>query len=232
MTIAPLTRAAVRDVDRRAIEDYGLPGIVLMENAGRGAAEWLVSLGIAGRVVICAGKGNNGGDGYVIARHLELRGYQTRVLLFCESEELTGDAAINYRVLQAAGSAGRVMSGIPDLAALRQELSRADWVVDALLGTGTRGTLREPYLSTIAEINQARAAGSKIFAVDLPSGMDCDTGETLGACVHADYTATFVARKVGFDAVAASQFTGEIRVIDIGVPLQLLLKIEADCELK
>src|SRR5262245_21115976 len=94
-----LTRDQVRDVDRRAIADYGLPGIVLMENAGRGTAELLVQLGIAGRVVICAGKGNNGGDGFVIARHLELRGCATTVLLFSQPTELNGDAAIHYRVL-------------------------------------------------------------------------------------------------------------------------------------
>src|SRR5215475_11208935 len=93
-----LTRDQVRNVDRRAIADYGLPGVVLMENAGRGTAELLVQLGIAGRVVICAGKGNNGGDGFVIARHLELRSCTATVLLFCEPTDLTGDAAIYYRV--------------------------------------------------------------------------------------------------------------------------------------
>ncbi|MGE5192729.1 MAG: NAD(P)H-hydrate epimerase [Deltaproteobacteria bacterium] len=214
-----LTRDQVRDVDRRAMAEYGLPGIVLMENAGRGAAELLIRLGVAGRVVICAGKGNNGGDGHVIARHLELRGVATTVLVFCQPADLTGDAAINYRVLEAAKQPLVVMGASPNVAELDRQLAAADWIVDALLGTGTQGTLREPYLTAIAAINRA---GKKVLAVDLPSGMDCDTGQPLGACVRADHTATFIARKVGFDAPGAERLTGQVHVIDIGLPKRLL----------
>ncbi len=217
-----LTRDQVRDVDHRAIADYGLSGPVLMENAGRGAAELLVELGIAGRVVICTGKGNNGGDGFVIARHLEIRGYETNVLLFCNPAELTGDAATNYRVLVAAEQTRLVLGSAPVARELDRQLSSADWIIDALLGTGTQGTIREPYLTAIAAINRAH---KRVFAVDLPSGMDCDTGQPLGACVKADHTATFVARKVGFDAPGAEQLTGEVHVIDIGVPKRLLREI-------
>src|SRR5580704_13369213 len=98
-----LTRAQVREVDRRAITEFGVPGIVLMENAGRGAAELLISLGVQGSVAICCGKGNNGGDGLVIARHLDNRGIAVRVLLFAGPEELTGDAAVNVRIVERAG---------------------------------------------------------------------------------------------------------------------------------
>ncbi len=214
-----LTRDQVRDIDARAIAEYGLPGIVLMENAGRGTAELLIRLGAGGGVAICAGKGNNGGDGYVIARHLELRGIAASVLLFCQPTELTGDAAINYHVLEAARLPLGVMGASPDVAELDRQLAAADWIVDALLGTGTRGTIREPYLTAIAAINRA---GRKVLAVDLPSGMDCDTGQPLGACVRADHTATFVARKIGFEAPGAERFTGQVHVIDIGVPKRLL----------
>jgi NAD(P)H-hydrate epimerase len=214
-----LTRSQVRDVDRRAVAEYGLPGVVLMENAGRGAAELLVRLGTVGRVVICAGKGNNGGDGFVIARHLEIRGVATTVLVFCEPAELTGEAAINYGVLAAAGQELVVLGRNPDPAEIERQLASADWIVDALLGTGTRGNIREPYLTVIAAINRA---GRKVLAVDLPSGMDCDTGQPLGACVAADHTATFVARKIGFDTPEAEKLTGEVHVIDIGVPKRLL----------
>jgi NAD(P)H-hydrate epimerase len=214
-----LTRDQVRDIDAKAIAEYGLPGIVLMENAGRGAAELLVRLGAAGRVVICAGKGNNGGDGYVIARHLELRGISPTVLLFCQPSDLTGDAAINYRVLEAAKLPLVVLGASPDVAELDRQLAGADWIVDALLGTGTRGAIREPYLSAIAAINRA---DKQVLAVDLPSGMDCDTGQPLGACVRADHTATFVARKAGFDAPVAHGLTGNVHVIEIGVPRRLL----------
>lgn len=214
-----LTRDQVREVDRRAITQYGLPGIVLMENAGRGAAELLVRLRIIGPVVVCAGKGNNGGDGFVIARHLEIAGFSTSVLLFCEPGELAGDAATNYRVLEAAGHSLRVMGADPDPTVTDGALAAADWIVDALLGTGTKGAIREPYLTAVAAINRA---GKKVFAVDLPSGMDCDTGERLGTCVRADHTATFVARKLGFDQPGAGQVTGQVHVVGIGVPRRLL----------
>jgi NAD(P)H-hydrate epimerase len=214
-----LTRSQVRSIDAKAIAEYGLPGIVLMENAGRGAAEILVELDAHGPVVICAGKGNNGGDGFVIARHLELFGVETRVLLFCDPHELAGDAATNFHVLVRAQQRLDVLGKSPDAAALDQKLSAADWIVDALLGTGMQGSIREPYLAVIEAINRS---GKKVFAVDLPSGMDCDTGQPLGACIRADHTATFVARKIGFDAPGAQKLTGQIHVVGIGVPQRLL----------
>ena len=209
-----LTREQVRDVDRRAIDEYGLPGLVLMENAGRNSAEWLRSLGIAGCVVICCGKGNNAGDGFVIARHLENAGVDARILLCVRPSSLSDDAATNFHVLQRAKS--RLVFPPVDWGS---ELAHADWIVDALLGTGTQGVVREPFVTAIAAIN---GANRKVFAVDLPSGLDCDTGTPLGCCVQADYTATFVAKKPGFDLPGAAEWTGQVRVIDIGVPHALL----------
>lgn len=214
-----MSRDEVRAIDRRAIEDYGIPGVVLMENAGRGTAELLQSLGIAATVVICAGKGNNAGDGFVIARHLENRGYAVRVLLFSDPDGLHGDAATNYGVMHKAGTPIRVLGGEFDPAELDRELAQADWIVDALLGTGTKGSVRAPFDTIIDRIN---AASKKVLAVDLPSGLDCDTGEPLGCCVKASHTATFVARKRGFDAAGAADWTGDVHVIDIGVPHLLL----------
>ena len=220
-----LKRDAVRSIDRRAIEEYGLPGVVLMENAGRGAAELLIGLGISGQVVICAGKGNNGGDGFVIARHLECAGCTALVLLFADPTELTGDAAINWHVLEAAGTPLRVMGAEPDVRTLREALASADWIVDALLGTGARSPLREPFLTAIRAIN---AADARVLAVDLPSGMDCDTGRPLDdgaggtSCVQAEHTATFVALKQGFLAPDAGKFTGTVHVLPIGVPQRLI----------
>lgn len=193
-----------------------------MENAGHGAAELLSQLGIFGPIVVCAGKGNNGGDGFVIARHLASHGIKTTVLLFCDPAELSGDAAINYGAVAASQEPLIVLGAAPDPARLDKLLAPADWIVDALLGTGTTGSIREPYLTAIAAINRAE---KKVLAIDLPSGMDCDTGEPPGACVHADHTATFVARKIGFDAPGARQFTGEVHVIAIGVPQRLLDEI-------
>jgi len=217
--LTTLSRLQVRDIDQRAISDFGIPGVVLMENAGRGATEALCRLGLRGPVVICAGKGNNGGDGFVMARHLAIRNIDVRVLLFGSIDQLRGDAAINYHILQRSGLAGQVVPLPLDPAWLAKELSAAEWIVDALLGTGTRGELREPYLTAIRMLNQS---GRPIFAVDLPSGLDCDTGQPLGTCVRAHHTATFVARKPGFDTPSGREFTGNVEVIDIGIPPRLI----------
>lgn len=218
-----MSRDEVRNVDQRAIEDFGLPGVVLMENAGRGCVDWLEELGINGRVVICAGKGNNGGDGFVIARHLENCGHDVRVLLFANPETLRGDAQINYQVIDRAHTPIRVLDDSLSEdklePAVSEELAQADWIIDALLGTGTSGSLRRPFPAIIDAINQTSA---QIMAIDLPSGQDCDTGLPVDTdnpvVVQADFTATFVARKLGFENPSAKEFTGEVRVIGIGVP--------------
>ena len=214
-----MSRDEVRDVDRRAIEDFGLSGVVLMENAGRGCVDWLVELGISGRVVICAGRGNNGGDGFVIARHLENRGCDVHVLLFADPEKLQGDARINYQVIDRARTSIRVVDADTAGEDVDTELAAAEWIVDSLIGTGTRGSLREPFPAIIESINRCPA---RTMAIDLPSGLDCDTGLPVdpqnSIAVQADFTATFVARKLGFENSASAAFTGEVRVIDIGVP--------------
>lgn len=217
-----LTREEVRLVDQRAINDLGMPGVVLMENAGRNAAHLLLELGISGPVVICAGKGNNGGDGLVIARHLQNAGVAVQVLLFAEPEDLQGDARINF---------GIIREFVPwqvctvDQPAWMSLLECADWIVDALLGTGTRGAIREPYVTAIQAIN---ASPARVLAVDLPAGLDCDTGEPLNACVRADVTATFVAAKTGFAQLAAQSCLGMLRVLDIGVPQHWLSQLFAE----
>ncbi|MCA9070556.1 MAG: NAD(P)H-hydrate epimerase, partial [Planctomycetaceae bacterium] len=195
-----MSREQVRDVDRRAVDEFKMPSLLLMENAGRGAAEVLMSAGIAGPVLVCAGKGNNGGDGFVIARHLENHGHEVHVLLFSDPEQLQGDAEINYRILEAAKTPVEVwVKEFPTeqlTEKLTDRLRSADWIVDALLGTGMRGEVRAPFDAIIRAINQSSA---RVLAVDLPSGMDCDTGDPLGVCIQAELTATFVARKKGFE---------------------------------
>jgi NAD(P)H-hydrate epimerase len=206
-------------VDRRAIEVYGVPGLVLMENAGRGCAELLRGLGVRGPVAVCCGKGNNGGDGFVIARHLDNGSVPVQVLLFTWPEDLTGDAAVNYAVIHRSGLPLSVHSGPVDFGAVRRELAGAEWVVDALFGTGLSGPLRAPFDAVVGEIN---AAGKRVLAVDIPSGLDCDTGLPLGAAVRAEHTATFVALKKGFANPAAREWLGEVHVLDIGAPRRVL----------
>jgi NAD(P)H-hydrate epimerase len=208
----PLSRDEARELDLRAIEDFGIPGVVLMENAGRGAAELLLHLGARGPVAVCCGKGNNGGDGYVIARHLDAHAVPVRVLLFARPEELVGDAAVNYRILERASFSIRVFA---DAGGLPQELAGAEWVVDALFGTGLRGPVRAPYDQVITAINDSSA---RVLAVDIPSGLDCDTGLPLGPTVRANCTATFMALKKGYTNSAAAPWLGTVTVIDIGMP--------------
>jgi NAD(P)H-hydrate epimerase len=215
-----LSRAEVRSLDRRAIVHYGVPGTVLMENAGRGTAELLHALGIHGPVVICCGKGNNGGDGFVIARHLDNRRVAVKILLFAHPQELTGDAATAYRIVALSELPVIVFDRVPlDGDALNRELAGADWVVDALYGTGLQGPVRPPADQAIAAIN---VCGARVLAVDLPSGLDCDTGEPMGATVRADHTATFVALKKGFANPAAAKWVGQVHVVDIGAPRKLV----------
>jgi len=208
-----LSRAAVRAIDRRAIEEFGVPGVVLMENAGRGAAEVLLAQGGAGPVTICCGKGSNGGDGFVIARHLDNRAVPVRLLLFARPDELTGDAAINCQI---AVRAGLPLTVWPDEAALAAALAGSAWVVDALFGTGLNGPLRPPFDRVVAAINSA--GNACVLAVDIPSGLDCDTGEPLGPTVRAQHTVTFVAPKQGFANPAAGAWLGQVHVADIGAP--------------
>lgn len=218
--MTPLTREQARQLDRRAMEAYGVPGVVLMENAGRGMTELLRSLGVAGPVVICCGKGNNGGDGSVIARHLDNAGVAVRVLLFSDPAELSGDAAVHFVILQRSGvPLVRVPLTPFDPAWLTDQLAGADWVVDALFGSGLQGTVRPPFDAVIDTINRS---GGRIFAVDIPSGLDADTGQPLGAAVRAAHTATVVAPKVGFAQPGAAAYLGRLHVIDMGAPRRLL----------
>ncbi len=221
-----LSRTEVRELDRRASEEFGVPSIILMENAGRSAAEVLLSLGGGNRVVICCGKGNNGGDGLVIARHLELHGREVRILLFCRPQELQGDARTNYEiVVRSRLPLSLPIANAPDETVLAAELRWADWIVDALLGTGLQGPARPPLDRVIDLIN---ASGKPALAVDLPSGLDCDTGRPLGATVRATHTVTFVAPKRGFIEDAAKEWLGQLHVIGIGAPWALLREFGVD----
>jgi NAD(P)H-hydrate epimerase len=219
MAIRPLSRAEVREVDRRAIEEYGVSGLVLMENAGRGCVEVLTALGCAGPVVIVCGRGNNAGDGFVIARHLDIRGVPVSIVLLGSPDSLRGDAAANYEIVARSHLPMIDLSQQFDADRLVAELHRAEWIVDALLGTGSTGSPRPPMDVAIRLMNAAKA---KRLAVDLPSGLDCDTGEPAALTFRADHTCTFVAAKIGFGSSAATAFLGQVHVVDIGAPRRLI----------
>ncbi|MDB5319974.1 MAG: nnr 1 [Phycisphaerales bacterium] len=215
--IVRLTRRQVREVDRRAIENYGIPGIVLMENAARGAAEvaWEMLDRRPQNVTIICGGGNNGGDGLAIARHLHNHGANVQVLLAIDPEKYIGDAAINWRIVQ---SMGLDVAGSEDAAELVSPLA-ASMIIDALFGTGLT---QPPRADAQALIQRMNASTLPILSIDLPSGLDCDTGEPLDACVRATQTVTFVAEKAGFANPESRHFTGDITIVDIGCPRELI----------
>ncbi|MFL5342554.1 MAG: NAD(P)H-hydrate epimerase [Gemmataceae bacterium] len=225
----PLTRAQAREFDRRAADEFGMPSLLLMENAGRGAAVQMRKYNpTKRRVVVVCGKGNNGGDGFVIARHLDNFGWPVKVLLFAKPSELAGDAAVMFDVIKRSRLS---MEYVPADAVrfedyLNDELTNYGdgWIVDALFGTGLSGDVHEPFDRVIAAMN---ASPAPVLAVDIPSGLDCDTGRPLGIAVRADVTATFVDRKAGFLAESAQPWLGEVHVVEIGAPRALVEQYRA-----
>jgi NAD(P)H-hydrate epimerase len=236
-----LSREQVRRVDRLAIDRFHMHGLVLMENAGRNAAEIihhacpslhadippLTAGGTTDSVerplaAICCGPGNNGGDGFVIARHLCNRGWAVRVLLAGDPARLSPDAGANWRIVEAMDLSRTVTTDPAKVAAFIGSLPDHAVILDALLGTGFQGAVREPTASLIHAINRAKDTMRMVVAVDVPSGLDCDTGEPSNATIRADWTITFVARKPGFSRPAAAPFVGRVFVADIGVPRSLI----------
>ena len=223
----PLTREQARRVDRLAEDELGVPGIVLMENAGRNAADAIADDLSANRglaivqacVHIYCGGGNNGGDGYVVARHLHNRGAAVHLFAHKPVDQLEGDAGTNAHICRRMGLPIHATNEA-DRKIESDGTPRPSVVVDALLGTGFQGQLRPDLLNVIRTINAMRSEDNppRIVALDIPSGLDCDTGEPAQAVVHADLTVTFVAPKQGFASPVAQQYLGEVRVADIGTP--------------
>lgn len=212
-----LTRAQVRQIDRLAIEEYHIPGIVLMENAARGVADEVQRIlpGKTRPIAIFCGAGNNGGDGFALARHLHNRGFEVEVVLLTDPDQIKADAAINLQIIQKMGL-------YITLGAVRRRLTRQALLVDAIFGTGLNRAPSEPFASAIEQIN---AFALPVLAVDVPSGLDCDSGEPLGACIRAVKTVTFVAEKAGFANPQSQSYTGEVVVADIGAPWELVQRV-------
>lgn len=219
MEVRALTRSEVRGIDSAAAK-LGLPTLVLMENAGRGAAGYLRGQAGRGRILILCGPGNNGGDGGVVARHLDVWGFEVRVVWFVgQASQIRGDAGVQYHVLDQSGIDQRVWSGSEESAELDRLLADADWLVDGLLGTGLSRPVEGLLRAVIEAVNRS---GKPILALDIPSGLDTDSGRPLGASIRATATAAFVAPKIGFSQPGAGDYTGEVAVVEIGVPRCLL----------
>jgi len=214
-----MTRDEVRAFDAWAINSLGIPGVVLMENAGRSCAELILEKlkgVVEPKVCIFCGTGNNGGDGYVIARHLINCGIKVTVVVCGDRNKIKDDAKTNLDILEQMGESIELLNPSDHDIAGRVEhfVAGADVIVDSLFGTGLRGQLSDEYRLLIESIN---TGDCPVFAVDIPSGLDCDAGEPLGGAIRAAWTVTFVAVKKGFVSESAAQYTGEIFVASIGI---------------
>ncbi len=221
--IPVLSRAQMRAYDRFAIEQCHVPGIVLMENAGRGAADVIGRIvPVAGkRVAIVCGAGNNGGDGFVVARHLLGRGAEVAVVLAATHERVTGEARVNLDAFVDLG--GSVVAiDASDLAPLDAALGGADVVVDAVFGTGLDRPVTGFLEQVIARLNAAR--GHRV-ALDVPSGLDADSGAALGAAVAAADTVTFGYLKIGLLTPEGARLAGRVHVVDLGVPPSVVAQV-------
>ncbi len=217
-----LNASQMREVDRQTIEEVGIPGPVLMENAGREIFRALErrfpTLGNE-KIVIVAGKGNNGGDGLVVARHLANHGAKPLVLLLAGGSEVKGDAALNLGIARAAGIDIREIGNAGDWRRRRAALRDATVLVDAVFGTGLLRAAEGLYADAIQDINAARAYK---IAVDIPSGLSSDGFELIGPAVKADLTVTLGAPKIAHVLPPAEDYVGELVVADIGIPRRLL----------
>ncbi|GJM14691.1 MAG: bifunctional NAD(P)H-hydrate repair enzyme [Thermodesulfobacteriota bacterium] len=204
------TREIIREIDRLTIKKYGVPGLILMENAGRAVADVLLdNFDYADRVAIFAGGGNNGGDGFVVARHLISEGLDVNTYVVSDPKKYKGDALTNYKALVKIGG------NIIELKDNLRKYKQADVIVDALFGTGLDREVTGFYKKVIEFIN---VQGVPTIAVDIPSGLDSNSGYPLGTAILADITVTFVLPKLGISIYPGVEFAGEIYVADITTP--------------
>ena len=204
-----LSVAAMREADRRAIEDIGIPSVVLMNNAGAAVFREIDG----GPVAILCGKGNNGGDGFVVARLCLLAGFDTRTVLIGSADSITGDSKLFKGAYERLGGHVESVQNEEGLEAALHSLSGCSVLVDALLGTGVSGEVRGLYRRAIEA-----APAISTLAVDLPSGLNADTGEVCGCCMKASKTVTFQFAKRGFENPQAAPYLGQLIVADIGIP--------------
>ncbi|RJO64522.1 MAG: NAD(P)H-hydrate epimerase [Candidatus Omnitrophota bacterium] len=211
-----LTAASAKALDRRAAERFGIPIVLLMENAGAAVAQEAAKMVPAGsQITVFCGKGNNGGDGFVAARHLIAAGFKPLVFLAGKAKEVVHEAKVNldilYALKQPVIEIGRHNLSLPKKHALVSRL-----IIDALLGVGLKGKTRGVYRDLIKAINASKA---QVISVDIPSGLDATSGRILGCCVRADTTVTFVARKRGMNIGDGPGCCGKVLVKNLGLPL-------------
>ncbi len=222
------TTKLMRELDRAAVEECGVPGIVLMENAGAGCAgmilDYLMDEAMAGVCVVC-GPGNNGGDGFVIARHLWNTGLDVEIYILGDPKKYKGDAKINLEILEKYGLPINNVSNEDEFDILCEELMASGLVVDAVFGTGLDREVAGLFFEIIDAINES---GTPVFSVDIPSGLNSDNGQPMPIAVFADFTGTFGMPKVGQFTYPGYLYCGEIQTIDISIPGFLIDEADAD----
>ena len=217
-----LSGTQMREIDKKAIKELKIPGILLMENAGRAVYEQVLEIidatqdESASVLVFCA-KGNNGGDGFVAARHLIENNIQTTVVSLFRKDNLSDSALINHDILENFTEI--IYLDEIDLDKLRQMISASSIIIDAIFGTGLNSVVKGNIKDIIDSINEYTEG--IIVSVDVPSGINADTGEILGAAVVADYTVTFHALKHGLISYPGAEYAGEVTVVPIGIPESL-----------
>ena len=217
-TMKYVTVREMKELDSRAINQHGIPAAVLMENAGKAVsveAMKMVEAGDKRGVFIFCGYGNNGGDGFVTARRLLLNGYQATTFLAGKPRPFSPEAQGNYQALSGMNRAPLIVSASAEIDRMFDGLPAPGLVIDAVFGIGLRGVPDEFFLKLIGRIN---GFNCPVIAVDIPSGLDANTGKSLGAAVRAVKTVTLGYPKIGFQNPDAEQYTGEIIVADIGLP--------------
>jgi ADP-dependent NAD(P)H-hydrate dehydratase / NAD(P)H-hydrate epimerase len=222
-----LTASEMKELDRLSTERHNIPSLTLMENAGKSVAEFLQRRfpDIARRrIVVLCGKGNNGGDGFVVARHLVEAGAKPIVFLFAAPDTLRGDVAANFKRWQKRSRGLQIVRSPGEWPSLKPPLASADIIIDALLGTGVRGPVEGLLLNVIEDVNRKRP-DTLVVSVDVPSGLPPNTGEFQGVAIVANYTITFTAPKVGMLGNRAGNFTGQLIVRDIGSPPELIEEV-------
>jgi NAD(P)H-hydrate epimerase len=227
MTRLFLTAQQSRAVDRFAIDRLGVPGIVLMENAGRGATDRIINLAASlpsrPLFVIFTGSGNNAGDGFVVARHLACCGHDPILIRATPPERLTGDARIMSDICQNLTLSAHMATNPGDWQDAWLDPHRPRVLIDALMGTGARGPARPHFADLIRHCNRLRRLPHTLtLALDVPSGFDVDTGETSDPTIEADLTLTFCTMKLGFTRPGCDRHTGRVEVISIGLPEQAI----------
>jgi len=224
-----VTASEMQQMDRETIESFGLPGRVLMENAGRGVVDVLVkafptitSFGRNQRIGIVAGRGNNGGDGFVIARYLSGMGASVSVYLFSDRAAVRGDAAANLKLLDALNVPVFEITDPSSLALHHTGMCQQEIWVDALLGTGLNAEVKGLFRAVIEFLN---SLNRPVIAVDIPSGLNADTGMICGACIQAHTTVTFGFAKIGHILFPGAGVTGRLEIIDIGIPAHIVQRV-------